>query len=103
QERTRGCRCIGFGDLPMKPTLVLLTAMFAVLACGTEASPADGAAPRSALAAPTNERLYLGNGSELTVVDGATGEVERTMPAGAPSPDWSHLYSIAGSYANVKL
>ena len=87
----------------MRPTLVLLTAMFAVLACGTEASPAAGAAPRSPLAAPTNERLYLGNGSALTVVDGATGEVERTMPAGAPSPDWSRLYSIAGSYANVKL
>ena len=25
------------------------------------------------------------------------------MPAGAPSPDWSRLYSVAGSYANVQL
>jgi hypothetical protein len=77
--------------------------MLAVMACGAEAPPASGPVHSSPPAAPTNDRLYLGDGSALTVVDAATGEVRRTMPAGAPSPDWSRLYSVAGSYANVQL
>ena len=87
----------------MRPTVVLLTAMLAVMACGAEAPPASGPVHSSPPAAPTNDRLYLDDGSALTVVDAATGEVRRTMPAGAPSPDWSRLYSVAGSYANVQL
>jgi hypothetical protein len=91
----------------MRPMLALLAATLAVLlsgaACGTETGPAAGAPARSPLAAPRNEALYLSDGSVVSVVDGATGEVQRRMPAGAPSPDWSRLYSVAASYANVQL
>jgi hypothetical protein len=93
----------------MRSMLVLLAAMVAAAACGAEtgagqsapsAAPATRAAP---LAAPSNERLYLGDGSVLKVVDGASGQLERTMPAGSPSPDWSLLYSVGASYANLRL
>jgi hypothetical protein len=93
----------------MRSMLVLLAAMLAAVACGAEtgagqstrsAAPATRAVP---LATPSNERLYLGDGSTLKVVDGATGQLERTMPAGSPSPDWSLLYSVGASYANVRL
>jgi hypothetical protein len=87
--------------------LALLAATFTVLlsgaACGTDTRPAAGAPTRSPLVAPGNEALYLSDGSVVSVVDGATGQVLRRMPAGAPSPDWSRLYYVAGSYANVQL
>jgi hypothetical protein len=59
----------------MRPTVVLLTAMLAVMACGAEAPAASGPVHSSPPAAPTNGPLYLGDGSALTVFDAATGEV----------------------------
>src|SRR5437899_3285095 len=97
---------------PMPALLaVAFTALFSAVACGanppptsgTVPSPASRAAPRATLGPPGDEPLYLGDGSVVSVVDGATGQVRRRMPAGAPSPDWTHLYSVAGSYANVQL
>ncbi|PZR86713.1 MAG: hypothetical protein DLM67_23530 [Candidatus Nephthysia bennettiae] len=87
--------------------LALLAATFTVLtsgaACATDTRPAAGAPTRSPLGPPGNAALYLSDGSVVSVVDGATGQVQRRMPAGAPSPDWKRLYSVAGSYANVQL
>lgn len=43
-------------------------------------------------------RLYgvdmRGEGAPISVLDAATGRVERTLPLGTPSPDWSHLYAL---------
>jgi hypothetical protein len=89
----------------MRPTPALLAVTFAALlsaaGCSAGTGPAS-AAPRSSPAAVA-EPLYLGDGTVVSVVDGATGQVRRRMPAGAPSPDWTRLYSVAGSYANVQL
>ena len=86
----------------MTSTLALLAAAFAALlsvgGCSGGTSPVAAARHPSPSAA---EPLFLGDGSVISVVDGATGQVQRRMPAGAPSPDWSRLYSVAGSYAKV--
>lgn len=89
----------------MKAKAVLFTAVLLSLltapACASEPPAADR--PRSSLAAPRHETLYLGGDSVVSVVDGASGKVLRRMPAGAASPDWSRLYSVASSYSNVQL
>src|SRR5207253_1275461 len=87
----------------MRPTLALLAAMFAgllsSLACGAGTPPSAAATPRPSPPGAA-EAVYLGDGSVVSVVDGATGQVRRSMPEGAPSPDWSRLYSAAGSDAD---
>ena len=67
-----------------------------LLLAGCSQSPAVGStqAPPAARAAG---HLYLapgGAGTTISVVDAATGAALRTLPAGAPSPDWRWLYAI---------
>lgn len=87
----------------MRRTLLLLAAG-AALACGqlptaseTRTAPAAPRNYQAPVADPAGERLYLGSlrdGSILRVVNPLSGTVERTLPHGAPSPDWSRLYSV---------
>jgi hypothetical protein len=39
----------------------------------------------------------------VKVVSGATGDVERTLPAGAASPDWGRIYSLSSGPGGVSL
>jgi hypothetical protein len=93
----------------MRPMLALLAAITAAVACGAETGsvqptgPHARGAPTAPLVAPAGERLYLADGSTVKVVDGATGQLERTMPGGSAAPDWSLIYSIGSSYSNVQL
>lgn len=34
---------------------------------------------------------------QVSVIDSRSHAVERTLPLGTPSPDWSHLYTVQGS------
>lgn len=86
----------------MRPILALLAALLSITGCGAGAPPAAAAAARhSPSAAP--EPLYIGEGTTVRVVDGATAQVLRKMPGGAPSPDWRRLFSVASSNGNVQL
>jgi hypothetical protein len=85
--------------------ILLSVAAVAVVACGQPAP--QPAWPQSASpSAVGNERIYLGSASDQStvgVVEAATGKIERTMPRGAPAPDWSRLYSVAANPGGVSL
>src|SRR5260370_9747155 len=59
------------------------------------------AATRGALPPGSGDKLYeavTAHGSpQLSVIDARTQIAERRLPLGAPSHDWTHLYSIAGN------
>src|SRR6266851_405562 len=59
------------------------------------------AATRGVLPRGSGDKLYeavTAHGSPLlSVIDTRTQTAERRLPLGAPSRDWTHLYSIAGS------
>ena len=59
------------------------------------------AATRGALPPGSGDKLYeavTAHGSQqLSVIDTRTQIAERRLPLGAPSHDWTHLYSIAGN------
>ena len=70
-------------------------------ACATQATqaPAGQGAPAY--------RLYAldmrGEGAPISVLDGTTGRLIRTLPLGTPSPDWSRLYSLTHQQAKTTL
>ncbi len=93
--------------------VLLLAAATTCLACGAAAtahhpassvassSPAQTATPAGKAAQtplPVGEKLFLrmpGNPSgRIAVLNAAGGAVERELPDGVPSPDWSTLYTI---------
>lgn len=59
------------------------------------------AATRGALPPGNGDKLYeavTAHGSpQLSVIDSRTQTAQRRLPLGAPSRDWTHLYSIAGT------
>jgi len=59
------------------------------------------AATRGALPRGNGDKLYeavTAHGSpQLSVIDARTQTAERRLPLGAPSGDWTHLYSITGN------
>jgi hypothetical protein len=44
-------------------------------------------------------KLYeaVSDRSQIAVIDSQSHSIERWLPLGTPSPDWKHLYSVAGS------
>lgn len=67
----------------------------ALAGCGGGSVAAPAAAQRHA------GHVYVAGGSVVRVIDAATGRVERTLPAGTPSPDWSRLYRVAAGAVDV--
>ncbi len=65
-------------------------------ACGGQ--PAATAPPRAAAG-----QVYVQTAAEpsIRVVDSASGQVVRTLPAGDPSPDWRWLYRLRGGALDV--
>jgi DNA-binding beta-propeller fold protein YncE len=57
-------------------------------------------------AASANDRLYVldpaGQGRYL-VLDGSSGRVERTLPAGVPNTDWTLLYAVTAVGAQTRV
>jgi len=39
----------------------------------------------------------------ISVIDAATGHLERTLPVGTPSPDWSRLYVLSHQQQKTTL
>jgi len=76
-------------------TTILLTS------CGT----AGGASPAAVDGA--GYRLYAVDmqvqSAPISVLDAASGRLERTLPLGTPSPDWSHLYALAHDKQRTSL
>ncbi len=66
-----------------------LVFLFFLAACG---KPLGGPAPSN------DYKLYeaasTNSSRELAVIDSQSHAVERSLPLGAPSPDWTHLYTI---------
>ncbi|MHB8686780.1 MAG: beta-propeller fold lactonase family protein [Candidatus Dormibacteraceae bacterium] len=74
----------------MRSLVSIVCAMVVVAACGRV--PGD----------PTGNgdfKLYeaVSDRSQIAVIDSQSHSVERWLPLGTPSPDWKHLYSVAGS------
>jgi hypothetical protein len=42
------------------------------------------------------EAASTSSSQQVSVIDSRSHSVERTLPLGTPSPDWSHLYSVQG-------
>src|SRR5215510_4803646 len=80
------------------------SAFVAVLMVGAVSACARGPAPQANV--PTSERVsplavaagqglvYLSAGGRIVVLDAASGQVARELPAGAPSPDWRSVYTV---------
>lgn len=77
--------------------LLALAAALAVVSCAGQ--PASARPPARATAG----QVYVQAATEQSVwvVDAATGQVVRTMPAGVPSPDWRRLYRLAAGALDV--
>jgi hypothetical protein len=80
---------LGGGKLIHRAIVAALVTSVALTACGQTAEP-----PASA-----GYRLFLlegldNFGARVTVRDSGTGKIERELPAGTPSPDWSRYYTI---------
>lgn len=43
------------------------------------------------------EAASTSSSQQVSVIDSRSHSVERTMPLGTPSPDWTHLYSVQGN------
>ncbi len=87
----------------MMTTVRSLAAAAATVLLAGCATSSGGASPSSTGAAG-GYRLYavdtqVGN-APISVIDAATGHLERTLPVGTPSPDWSRLYAV--SYSGTK-
>ena len=80
------------------------SAVLAVLLVGAVSACARGPAPQANV--PLPERVsqlavaagpglvYLSAGSRIVVLDAASGQVARELPAGTPSPDWRWVYTV---------
>jgi hypothetical protein len=76
-------------------------------------APPTSAPTRPRLPAPSatrvpapDERLYVydtDQGGRFLVVDGATGRLERALPAGAPNADWTILYTAETTGARTTV
>jgi hypothetical protein len=77
----------------MRALLSVLAAALVVAGCGR----ADlGQVPPSG-----DYKLYAATSTQssqlVTVIDTRSHTVERSLPSGTPSPDWTHLYSVQGT------
>jgi DNA-binding beta-propeller fold protein YncE len=74
----------------MRALLLAVCAVVVVTACGR--------APLGPVTAGGGYKLYAmasTRDSELvSVIDSRSHSVERTLPSGTPSPDWTHIYSV---------
>jgi hypothetical protein len=43
------------------------------------------------------EAASTSSSQQVSVIDSRSHSVERTLPLGTPSPDWSHLYTVEGN------
>jgi hypothetical protein len=75
----------------MRVLLTVLCALFVVAACG---KPPVGTLPASG-----DYKLYEAASTQssmlVSVIDSRSHSVERSLPLGTPSPDWTHLYSVS--------
>ena len=79
------------------------SAVLAVLMVGAVVACARGPAPEAnppsengrPLAVVAGQGLvYLSAGGRIAVLDAASGQVARELPAGTPSPDWHWIYTV---------
>jgi DNA-binding beta-propeller fold protein YncE len=77
--------------------MLALAAALAAVACGGALPAAEPTAHAVA------GQVYVQAAGEpsLWVVDAATGQVVRSMPAGVPSPDWRRLYRLSAGALDV--
>ena len=77
----------------VKSMRILVTALSAVLLVA-----ACGRAPVGTLPTSGDYKLYEAASTQsaqmVSVIDSRTHSVERSLPLGTPSPDWTHLYSV---------
>jgi hypothetical protein len=71
----------------MRNLFGLLTVAVLVFACGPNLR-----GPQPA----TGQKLYEAIGQSILVIDSNNHSVERRLPLGTPSSDWTHLYSMLG-------
>jgi hypothetical protein len=85
----------------MKWFLATAPAMAIVLAaCAGQPPHVVPPPPAPAVVAPG--QLYTTSGDRtIRVIDAATGQMVRTLPAGAPAPDWRRLYVLQAGRLDV--
>ncbi len=74
----------------MRGLLAIVCAVVVVGACGrVPGGPTANA----------DFKLYeaVSDRSQIAVIDSQSHSIERRLPLGTPSPDWKHLYSVAGN------
>ena len=78
---------------PLKSLGAAAMAAFLLSSCGTPSASAP------AKSSASGYRLYAVDmrreGAPISVLDATTGKLQRTLPMGTPSPDWSRLYVLA--------
>lgn len=82
----------------MRAVLLIMAATLLVAGCGRAGL---GPVPPSA-----DYKLYTATSTQtaqtVSVIDTRSHRVERSLPSGAPSPDWAHLYSVqAGALVDL--
>jgi hypothetical protein len=75
----------------MRASVLALGALMIVAACGRV--PAGQVSPGGY---KLYEAASTGSTQQLSVIDSHSQSVERTMPLGTPSRDWTHLYTVKG-------
>ena len=67
--------------------------LFAVICLGVIVAACG---PASEVPKSSGEKVYEATANAILVLDSKDHVVSRSLPLGAPSPDWRHLYSILG-------
>ena len=84
-------RCMGGEVKSMRVLVVAIGAFMIAAACGRmPAGPAPNGDYKLYEAASTS------SSQNLSVIDSRSHSVERSLPLGAPSPSWTHLYTVTG-------
>jgi hypothetical protein len=81
------------GEVKIMRALVLAVGALVILAgCGRVPG-----AQNSAGDFKLYEAASTSTSQQVSVIDSRSHSVERTLPLGTPSPDWSHLYTVEGN------
>jgi hypothetical protein len=76
----------------MRALVLAIGALVIVAACGRVPGAQNAAGDYKLY-----EAASTSSSQQVSVIDSRSHSVERTMPLGTPSPDWSHLYTVQGN------